>query len=110
MANQSFTNIFDAARDGTVDDVRYFIDRIEISINVFDDENDLTPLHYAARHNSVEVVQLLISHGSDVNAKSDNGWTPLHGAAHNSVEVVQLLISHGSDVNAKNWRDETPLH
>ena len=31
-----------------------------------------TPLHYAARHNSKEIGELLISKGADINAKDIN--------------------------------------
>ena len=48
-----------------------------------------------------------------VNAKDDNGWTPLHHAAWNShKEIIELLIAAGADMNAKdNYGDygKTPL-
>jgi len=45
-----------------------------------------------------------------VNAKDEDGVTPLHEAAlwgHN--EVAELLIANGADVNAKNDDGRTPL-
>jgi len=45
-----------------------------------------------------------------VNAKDEDGVTPLHEAAlwgHN--EVAELLIANGADVNAKTDDDQTPL-
>ena len=45
---------------------------------------------------------LLISNGADVNAKDDDGSTPLHYAAHEGhKEIAELLIAKGADVNAK---------
>jgi len=58
----------------------------------------------------VEVAQLLMAHGADVNATSKNGWTPLHTAARgNASEVARLLIARGVDVNAKSKSGQTPL-
>ena len=41
--------------------------------------------------------------GSDVNAKDDKGYTPLHGAAYvGDNEVVKYLVSRGADVKARS--------
>jgi ankyrin repeat protein len=56
-------------------------------------------------------VNLLLSHGADVNAKDKFGLTPLHWATLHDNEVsADVLLAHGADVNAKD--DEvgnTPL-
>jgi ankyrin repeat protein len=45
-----------------------------------------------------------------VNAKSDDGWTPLHlAAARGHKEIVEQLIAKGADVNAKTINGITPL-
>ena len=41
----------------------------------------VSPLHYAARHNHLEVITMLVDHGGDVNIRGDDGLTPLHYAA-----------------------------
>jgi ankyrin repeat protein len=44
------------------------------------------------------VVQQLLGAGADTNAKTEDGWTPLHGASGNGHDkVVQLLIKAGAD-------------
>jgi len=48
--------------------------------------------------------------GADVNAKDEDGYTPLYAVAGGGhKEIAELLISKGADVNAKMITDETPL-
>ena len=52
----------------------------------------------------VDVVQLLIAHGADVNAKSKNSVAPLDYASfqHDREAVAELLIRNGASVNAEH--------
>ena len=50
---------------------KFFIKIIEKKSRKFKNKN-LTPLHYAAKFNSKEVFELLISMGANINAKDDN--------------------------------------
>lgn len=66
-----------------------------------------TPLHYAAAGpDSAPVVELLLAHGAQVDAKSPNGTTPLMMAARYGSEAsVQILLAAGADRRVKNQRD-----
>jgi ankyrin repeat protein len=67
-------------------------------------------LHKAAGAGKIEAVKQHLAAGVDVNAKDDNGWTPLHAAAREGhKEIVELLIANGADVNAKDEDDRTAL-
>lgn len=67
------------------------------------------PLHYAS-HSYANIVELLIENGADVNVKSDEGKTPLHGAAFVGYEEgVRILLKYGADVNARDENGLTPL-
>jgi len=82
-----YDDIFKAARDGTVEDVKYFIEGKGVNVNVKTEMNNLlfnlgeTALHVAALCGKVEIVKYLISKGANVNAKTEAGVTPLHNAA-----------------------------
>ena len=66
-------------------------------------------IHRAAEKGNIEAVKQYIAAGSDVNAKDNNGWTPLHYVANK--EVAELLIDEGADVNKKISQEGiTPLH
>ena len=64
----------------------------------------------AARDGNIEVVKQHLAAGTDVNAKTGSGWTPLHYAAREGhKEITDLLLTNGADVNAKNDEGGTPL-
>jgi len=71
-----------------------------------------TPLLAAMNHTDgklLEIGKFLLEKGANVNAKDDNGVTPLHKVMVRT-EIVQLLLEKGADVNAKDKWGRTPLH
>ena len=73
-------------------------------------DNGLQPLHMAARHGALDVCQLLLSAGADVNAASKDGRTPLHEAAeHAQPHVIEQLIAHGAACMAEDRNHRTAL-
>ena len=83
----------------------------------FSDDQKQTPLYWAIRNGSLEIVRYLVEHGADVNHQGKNqylflfmnndtafsgnqNWTPLYWAAWNgNLEIVRYLVEHGADVN-----------
>ena len=64
----------------------------------------------AAKEGNIEAVKQHLTAGADVNAKTENEWTPLHEAARSGrKEIAELLIDKGADVNAKNRGGQTPF-
>ena len=58
-----------------------------------------TALHWAARHDHVELAALLLGGGADANAANRYGVTPLSLAARNgSGPMIDLLLRAGADV------------
>ena len=56
-----------------------------------------------------EIAEFLNS-GADVNACTQDGYTPLmFAAAFNSAEVVRVLAENGADVNARSFQRQTAL-
>ena len=54
----------------------------------------------------IEAAKKAIADGADVNAKKEDGQTPLHSAVVAALDsgdnkVIELLIENGADVNAK---------
>ncbi len=74
--------------------------------------NSFTPLHIACRDGRFTVVQVLLKHQADVNARTVYGSAPLHFmsySAHHQLEIARLLIEHAAHVNLKNDLGWTPL-
>jgi ankyrin repeat protein len=65
-------------------------------------------IHGAAYGGDIEVVKEFLAAGTDVNAKTMHGGTPLRDAR--TKEIAELLIAKGADVNVKDKRGFTPLH
>ena len=65
----------------------------------------------AIRKGSISEINQAIQNGAKVNAKDNDGWTPLVFACDNkaSKEVIELLIAKGAKVNAKDNDGWTPL-
>jgi ankyrin repeat protein len=71
----------------------------------------------AAKEGKIEEVKKAIAAGADVNAKTNDGNTPLFYSVRwerrypfeEYKEVVELLIAAGADVNAKDRVGKTPL-
>ena len=64
---------------------------------------DWPPLCQAVDKNNTAIAEYLIDHGANVNYPKD--WGPLHEAPYvsNSIEMVKLLVARGADINARPW-------
>jgi len=80
--------------------------------------NDLSKLSKKDKNNKLlkaswngqkDVVELLLKAGADVNAITEDGWTPLMMASNGQKDVVELLLKAGADVNAITEDGWTPL-
>ena len=67
-------------------------------------------IHDAAHTGNIEAVKKHLDAGTDVNAKDEDGYTPLYAVAGGGhKEVAELLIAKGADVNPKREDGATPL-
>ncbi|XP_031778925.1 serine/threonine-protein phosphatase 6 regulatory ankyrin repeat subunit A-like [Nasonia vitripennis] len=71
-----------------------------------------TILHFAAKHNRVQLTNTLLEKGAEVNLADKGGETPLLLAASSKKanELLPLLMKHGADFTAKSSRNDNILH
>jgi len=69
-----------------------------------------TPLLYAAINGDIEIVEMLLNRGANINAVNQYGITALHNAVRSkTMEIIELLLKRGAYVNAKDSYSVTPL-
>lgn len=68
-----------------------------------------TLLHFAVIKNDIDLLDKITAYKVDVNAKNDNGLTPLHTAAmtSNNIEIIKHLLELGADASILSDFDET---
>jgi len=99
-----------------------------IEINYVQELEEFTPLHHAVQHGVPELVEYVLEHKIDIDAKDAYGWTPLHYASGDwfwmdyysgsllveedliiRTEIASILLANGADVNIKDNKGKTPL-
>ncbi len=78
------------------------------------DETDFilgTPLHVAVAQGSIPLAKILISHGADLEAPSeDRGSKAIHLAAtFGDLKMLNLLLDDGADIEAQDQTGQTPF-
>ncbi|CAH9102986.1 unnamed protein product [Cuscuta epithymum] len=74
-----------------------------------------TPLHMAAKNGCNETAKMLLSHGAFVEARANNGMTPLHLAVWHSIRAedystVTTLLKYNADCSAEDNEGMTPIN
>lgn len=70
-----------------------------------------TPLHVAAKFNRLDVVDVLVTAGANIDAINGDRTTPLFIASFiGHVDMVHLFLNRGANVEIADGRASTPLH
>lgn len=68
-------------------------------------------LHIAVYDGSINVVELLLDEGADVNLLNHRNESALHLAAERDFQdIAKILLQHGADINRRSFTGNTVLH
>lgn len=74
---------------GDIETVRKLI---SLGADVNEKSNGMTPVMYAAKFNRTDILELLITYGADLKAKSDKGMTALkYAELHKATDAYKIL-------------------
>jgi ankyrin repeat protein len=100
-----------SAQKAHVDLVKTLIEQGGAKLNVMDEPERWTPLHFAADQNLVDVATLLIQNKARVNISNKYKRMPLHIAAEKgNVDVARVLLQNKAQVNAEMNMRMTAFH
>lgn len=109
--------VIKAVLENAIDTVRKII-KLKGSVNLKDEVEKRTALHYAAAEGNLDMIKLLLAANSRmINEEDINGQTALHLAVLSSnennvgiyYEVIQFLILKVANINSVDNKGNTPL-
>lgn len=78
-----------AVAKGEIEKVKQLLNN---GVDVNKKSNGMQPIHYAARHNRVDIIKVLITAGSDIHTPCDKGYSAIrHAQKTNAVEAAEFL-------------------
>jgi len=102
-SEDGFTALHLAAYFGHPATVRVLLEEDADVEDVAENPTQVRALHSGVAGRSIEVVEALLDAGAELEARQQNGFTPLMGAAAGGVtEIVERLLAAGAEVNARN--------
>lgn len=105
------TNIYrlhGAAESGNLPHVVHIVKQEGWDVDMREPNTCATPLMPAASNAHLPVIDWLVEHGADVNARDDALWTPLHFGAKSGA-CVQRLLQAGANPLLEDYEGLRPL-
>lgn len=82
----------------------------KVSVNAREFRNSRTRLFSLTQQGELELVEVLVENGADINIQDRIGQTPLFNAAYyKRTNVVKFILKHGANINIRDKRGRTPL-
>jgi len=108
--NDELSVFHEACKSGELDFIQSFVNEHR-DLFCLADQNGMTGLHHASKHNQIEAVHILISNGIDINSRDQEMRSALIVAIENcAISVALLLLLNNVDINLPDKNGRTPLH
>mmetsp|Transcript_10021 Transcript_10021/g.13110 ORF Transcript_10021/g.13110 Transcript_10021/m.13110 type:complete len:808 (+) Transcript_10021:69-2492(+) len=90
--------------------VKFLLEKAGADVNA-KEKNMRTSLHLAAAYGYVEIIEVLLEHGANIDDQDSAGFSPLCDAASRGKKnALRLLLSEGADPTIRGWNGNTFLH
>lgn len=111
---KGFTPLQTAVEYGHLDIVRYFIEKLHVKVDTYQDLG-ANILHSAAAHGHLNIVKYLLEENKTIPIDSQGrklGFTALHVAIFytHHIGIVKYLLGQGANIETKDNEGNTPLH
>lgn len=104
-------DIFSAIERGEISNLRYFVDKKDICLDIQNKSGTITPLQLCIMKNNKQFVEVLWEKRANLNFPNKKKVTPLHTAAEvNALEIASFLLDKGALPSVKDENGFTPLH
>ena len=104
-----------AAKNNNIYPILFFYEKLQKFFpekKIFDLPNEykITPLHYACYNKSLDVIDVLLTLGANVNAIDNEGKSVLFYAVKcNNSSLIKKLLMNGADKNIKDFEGKIPF-
>lgn len=93
------------------DKISAYLDEHPLDVNIKGNNNNETPLYFAADCEAIDILDLLIAKGANVNeVNTEKNETALFIASRrNNIDIVLSLLRENADANIRNNSGEIPI-
>ncbi|KAF5278159.1 hypothetical protein FQR65_LT15800 [Abscondita terminalis] len=110
LDNDSYTALHYASIHNNLQNALLLLSKFRNTIDLLNKDGE-TPLHLAITNQCLDVANLLLQEGADVNLPNIFGDTPLvYACKIGNTQLVETLLPSVSDINRRNMSGETVLH
>lgn len=108
--DQQNIRLIEASKTGNIEAVKSLI-KENVDTNYMLSDYDGTALYYAVSYNHIDIVNLLIKAGSNVDFQNYCGYNGLIVALNNGyIDIAKTFILHGANLNHYNKNNENALN
>jgi ankyrin repeat protein len=99
-----------AAKKRNQELVKQLID-LGAQVDLGNKTNGMTPLHILCISGGIDIIEILINNGANINKQDVHGMTPLHYAAmYLDNNHIEHLLKRGADINLTDNFGYLPIH